>query len=104
MDLLTRITLPEQKEVVLYNFDLTSVHFGSEHSFFLQPNDKTSENLLEVILTGTMNKLVKSGGFRKDVMDGIVQGCLVSPYLTLKELLTEASKRAGYEKVICEVK
>ena len=100
LDLLTHLTLPEQKEVVLYNFDLTCLH---GHSFFLHPDDKTSESFLENILTVTMNKLVKSQGFSKSIMDGIMQSCLVSPYLSLKELLTKASERAGYEKVISEV-
>lgn len=62
--------------------------------------------MLEDILTASMNKLVNrsSKGFSKDVMDGIIQACLVSPYLALKKLWTEASKHGGYEKVICEVK
>jgi hypothetical protein len=101
LDLLTCLTLPEQKEIVLYNFNLTCLHACS---LFLCPDSKTSENVQENILIGTMNKLVKSEGFSKDVMDGIVQGCLVSPYFTLKELLTEASRRAGFERVVCEVK
>lgn len=90
--------------MVLYNFELTSIQFDTyERSFFL--DDETSQSMLENILTMSMNKLVNRSiqGFCKDVMDGIIQGCLFSPHFTLKELLSQASKHGGYEKVVCEV-
>ena len=64
-------------------------------------------SLAKDILTVAMNKLVSRSGselkFSAEVLNSIIQGCLVAPYVTLKELLTEAWKHNGYEKFVCEV-
>lgn len=107
LDLIPIFTLPEQKEILLYNVLLTSRHFDSyKNSFFVNHAKKSDERFVVVHLTSILNKLVDDSStiISKNVIDGIIQGCLMSPYITLLQLLKQACRQNGYEKVLSKVK
>lgn len=109
LDLVPCLSPQEQAEVIVYNFDLTCLHFESptDQSLFLLSHYPTGDmSWMTEILTVTMNKIINKAedGFSHEVITGITKGALIAPYVTLKGLLTEAVKHTGHEKVICEVK
>lgn len=102
------LSLEEQVEIIVYNFDQICLHFKSytDESYFFLPDDPSAcMSEATKLLTVTMNKIVYKAeeSFSQDVLTGITRAALIAPYVTLKSLLTEAVKHTGYEKVICEV-